>query len=101
MTDGVIFLSGNVKNKGPRVFSAKPYHKDVWFSNLVPGSGQVSSIAVSGYAKYKYVAIAQADGNLSVWTYKTDANCKGSSATESSPNLRIKLRGCMVPQQSH
>jgi hypothetical protein len=100
MTDGVVFLLGNAKNKGPCVFSAKPYHKDVWFANLMPGSGQVSSIAVSGHAKYKYVAIAQVDGSLSVSTYKTDAICKGSSATESSPNLRIKLRGCMVPQQS-
>jgi hypothetical protein len=86
MTDGVVFLSGNAKNKGPCVFSAKPYHKDVWFANLMPGSGQVSSIAVSGHAKYKYVAIAQTDGNLSIWTYETDANRKGTnSATESSP----------------
>jgi hypothetical protein len=100
MEDGVVFLSGNAKNRGPCAFSAKPYHKDIWFANLMPGSGQVSSFVVSGHAKYKYVAIAQADGSLSVWTYETDANRKGSRATESSPNLCIQLRGCMVPQQS-
>jgi hypothetical protein len=74
--------------------------KDIWFANLMPGSGQVSSFVVLGHAKYKYVAIAQADGSLSAWTYETDANRKGSRATESSPNLCIQLRGCMVPQQS-
>jgi hypothetical protein len=72
MADGLVFLSGLAKGKGPCVFCVKPYANNVWSANLVPGSAEVSSIAVTSHPnrKFKYIAIAQKNGSVSVWTYE-------------------------------
>ena len=78
MSDGLVFLSGTANNKGPCVFCVKPYVKDVWSANLFPGTGTISCIAVTGHRKYKYIAVAQTDGSLSVWTYEGAVDRKGA-----------------------
>jgi len=67
MSDALVFLWGTSNNKGPCVFCVKPYVKDVWSANLLPGTGSISSIAVTCHRKYKYIAISQMHGSSRVW----------------------------------
>jgi hypothetical protein len=72
MADGLVFLFGSAKGKGPCVFCVKPHANNVWSANLVPETGNISSIAVNSHPnrKFKYIAIAQTNGSLRVWTYE-------------------------------
>jgi hypothetical protein len=89
MADGLVFLSGTAKGKGPCVFSVKPYTKDVWSANIMAGKGDISSMAVTRDGNYKYVAIAQTDGSLSVWTYEAAVNRKAESPKSLFPLCRL------------
>lgn len=74
MADGLVFLSGFARNRGPCIFIARPTIKDTWSANFVSNSqsSSVSCMAVTPHShrKHKYLAVALNDGSVSVWTYE-------------------------------
>jgi len=74
MADGLVFLSGYARSKGPCVFIARPTMKDTWSANFLNASQQLSvtCMAVTPHAhrKHKFLGIGMNDGTLSVWTYE-------------------------------
>jgi hypothetical protein len=85
LADGLVFLSGMAKAKGPCVFCVKPHIKDVWQVNLLNSEStatQVSTMRVTTdyHRKHKYMAIALTDGSVGVWTYQSAVERKAEQS---------------------
>ena len=73
MADGLVFLSGYARSKGPCVFIARPTMKETWSANFLNVSqSSITCMAVTPHAhrKHKFLAVGLNDGSVSVWTYE-------------------------------
>jgi len=114
MAESCVFLAGHSTQKGPCVFISQPLVKETWSANFVERTGRISAMAVvhtsSIHTKEKpqkhggtdvkklrlpYIAIALADGSLSVWTYeaamKPHATSKRNITTAAEANVARRM----------
>jgi hypothetical protein len=69
----------------------------VWSASLLPRMGSISFTAVICHRKYKYTAISQTDGSLSVWAYEGALDRKGPESPKTLFPLVVWMARLPLP----
>jgi hypothetical protein len=109
MAESCVFLAGHSTQKGPCVFISQPTVKETWSANFVERTGRITCMAVvhaSIHPKEKpqkitnvdaqqqrlpYLAIALADGSLSVWSYEAAMKSLPTNKRTNTPSTEASV----------